>query len=870
MRLLNTRSNNALKFSPPWAFDTNFPVANDRLPCAFADLHHTVNAGFERRSGSNMTGKTVLHYTIGERLGVGGMGEVFRAEDTRLGRQVALKFLPASYQYDPDRRERFFTEARAASALRSPYIASIYDIGEYEGSSFIVMELVEGEVLSRTLERGPLPVFDAIGIAMQVADALDEAHSLGIVHRDIKSSNLIITDRGLVKVLDFGLAKVTGNLFAGGSSSDSDPTTKLGQETVTGLVLGTVSYMSPEQALGQAVDHRSDIFSLGVVTYEMLTAQLPFNGDSSTEAIDRILHQEPAAIARFNYGVPPELERIVRKTLEKNPAYRYQAAREMFIDLRNLQRDLDTNNRTASVGQHTTEHQATVLLTEKQSGQSVALAPKLENAVAVMTFSNITGEPKDEWIGSGIAETVTSDLKKVRGLSVIGRERTFEVLKDLSTGQLSDFDETVAIDIGRRLAASWILGGGYQRIGEMIRITARVIDVNTGEVVRTVKIDGDIKEIFALQDKIVYELSQGLNLELGTSEITEIEADETKSVEAYESFSRGMINLRTGSRDSLDRAIHYFEKAAEMDPNYAGAWAALSAAYDLKGGFLSIPELSHKAVEFAQTAVKLNPRLSHAHQFLGGAYNTLGRYDEAIASITEAVRLEPNNAGAHGSLARAYWIGKGMVEEAIVELEHAVSINPQAGYSYLQLVFLHTMVGNYTRAEAAAKHAIELQEKYISGKEGLQVVGAHTRLGYCYYRQGRYDEAIQEYERELEFLNSSDHALRERSLTELEQKLGAAYLRKGLSEEAEGHFKKAIKRFEQRLGKGSDDPFTKYYIACLYALKGDADKALKYLGESLGPLKAINTLRAKSDPDFENLREDVRFRELMGDAASQQ
>jgi serine/threonine protein kinase/tetratricopeptide (TPR) repeat protein len=815
-----------------------------------------------------MTGKTILHYTIGERLGGGGMGEVFRAEDIRLGRPVALKFLPASYQYDPDRRERFFTEARAASALRSPYIAAIYDIGEYEGSSFIVMEFVEGEMLSRALERGPLPVVDTIDIAMQIADALDEAHSHGIVHRDIKSSNLIITERGLVKVLDFGLAKVTGGLVAPGRNSDSDPTTRLGQETVTGLVLGTVSYMSPEQALGQAVDHRSDIFSLGVVAYEMLTGQLPFNGESSTEAIDRIVHQEPPAIARLNYGVPPELERIVRKTLEKNPAYRYQAVREMYIDLRNLQRDLDAGKRTASVGQANTEHQPTVLLTEKQSTQSTELAPRLENAVAVMTFANITGEPKDEWIGSGIAETVTSDLKKVRGLSVIGRERTFEVLKDLGTGQLSDFDETVAIDVGRRLAASWILGGGYQRLGEMIRITARVIDVNTGEVVRTVKIDGDIKEIFVLQDKIVYELSQGLNLKLGTSEITEIEAEETQSVEAYESFSRGMINLRTGSRDSLDRAIHYFEKAAELDPNYAGAWAALAAAYDLKGGFLSIPELSTKAVEFAEKAVKLNPRLSHAHQFLGGAYSTLGRYDEAIAEMNEAVRLEPNNAGAHGSLARAYWLGKGMVEEAIVELEHAVAINPQAGYSYLQLVFLHTLIGNYTRAEAAAKHAIELQEKYISGKEGLQVVGAHTRLGYCYYRQGRYDEAIQEYERELEFLKASDHALRERSMTELEQKLGAAYLRKGMIEEAEPHFKNAIKRFEQRLGKGSDDPFTKYYIACLYALKGDADKALKYLGESLGPLKAINSLRAKGDPDFESLRNDERFRELVGITAS--
>jgi serine/threonine protein kinase/Tfp pilus assembly protein PilF len=817
-----------------------------------------------------MTGDMVLHYRIGERLGAGGMGEVYRAEDTKLGRQVALKFLPASYQYDPDRRERFFTEARAASALRSPYTAAIYDIGEHEGSSFIVMEFVEGETLQSRIGKGPIAIFQAIDIAMQVADALDEAHSIGIVHRDIKSANLMITERGLVKVLDFGLAKVTGNLLAG-PSRDSDQTDKLGQETVVGVVLGTVSYMSPEQALGKQVDHRSDIFSLGVVAYEMVTAQLPFTGESTTSVIDRIIHHEPPALARLNYSVPTEFERIVRKTLEKDPAFRYQSAREMYIDLRNLQRDLDLGSRTASVNSYSTEQQATALLSEtKQIADVTAMTAKLENAVAVMTFSNITGEPADEWIGSGIAETVTSDLKKVRGLSVIGRERTFEALKDLSTGALREFDESIAIDIGRRLAASWILGGGYQRMGEMIRITARVIDVNTGEVIRTVKIDGNIKEIFSLQDKIVYELSKGLNLELGTSEITDIEAEETKSVEAYESFSRGMINLRTSSRDSLDRAIQYFEKAAEQDPNYASAWAALSAAYDLKGGFLSIPELSYKAVEFAEKAVRINPRLSHAHQFLGGAYSTLGRYDEAIKAMKEAVELEPNNAGAHGSLARAYWLGKGMIDEAIVELEHAVSINPQAGYSYLQLVFLHTLRGNYTRAEAAAKHAIELQEKHISGKEGLQVVGAHTRLGYCYYRQARYDEAIEEYQRELAFLNSSDHALRDRSLTELEQKLGAAFLRKGLTEEAEQHFEQATRRFEERLGKGSDDPFTKYYMANLYSLKGDADKALKYLGEALGPLKEINTIRAKSDPDFENVREDPRFRELIGAAASQQ
>ena len=814
-----------------------------------------------------MTGRAFLHYTIGERLGAGGMGEVYLAEDTRLGRSVALKFLPASYQYDPDRRERFLKEARAASGLRSPYIAAIHDIGEHEGSAFIVMEYVEGLLLSRMIESGPLQLFEAIDISMQVADALDEAHGAGIVHRDIKSSNLIVTERGLVKVLDFGLAKVASAPLPS-MDQDNDSTAKLGQETSVGLVLGTVSYMSPEQALGQEVDHRSDIFSLGVVSYEMLTARLPFIGASNTEIIDRIVHEEPAAVARFNYGVPPELERIVRKSIEKDPSFRYQSVREMYIDLRNLRRDLDTGKLTGSTAAPVTEHQPTVFLSDAPQAATATISgatTRLENAVAVMTFSNITKEAADDWIGSGIAETVSADLKNVKGLSVIGRERTFEILKGLTTGNLADSEEAVAIDIGRRLGARWILAGGYQRMAEMIRITARVIDVSTGEVLRTVKIDGKIAEIFALQDKIVYELSQGLNLEIETSDLSEIERDETQSVEAYESFSRGMINLRNGSRDSLDRSIYFFEKAIELDPNYAGAHAALSAAYDLKGSFLGIPELSTKAIEFAKKAIELSPRLTHAHQFLGGAYSSMGRYDEAIESMQEAIRLEPNNAGAHASLGRAYWIGKGMIDEGISELEHAIAINPQGGYAYLQLVFLHTLQGNYRRAEAVAKHAIELQEKYISGTEGLQVVGAHTRLGYCYYRQGRYDEAIAEYGREMEFLSSSDHALRDRSMIELDQKLGAAYLRKGMTEEAENHLKHGLKKFEERLGRGAADPFTKYYIANLYALRGDADNAIKYLTESLGRLKVLNTIRAKSDPDFESLKDDPRFREIIGE-----
>ncbi|HXG66565.1 MAG TPA: protein kinase [Blastocatellia bacterium] len=810
-----------------------------------------------------MVGRLILHYRVLEHLGAGGMGEVYLAEDTRLGRQVALKFLPASYQYDLERRERFLREARAVSALSSPNIAAIYDIGDLGGSSFLVMEYVEGELLSQRVSKGPLPIEEAINITMQAADALQEAHSQGIVHRDIKSANLIVTERGLVKVLDFGLAKVIELERPPGANSgseDSGPTVRLGQETVPGLVMGTVSYMSPEQALGQNVDHRSDIFSLGVVCYEMLTARLPFEGESQTAIIDKILHAEPPALARLNYSVPPELERIVRKALEKDPNFRYQTAREMYIDLHNLSRDLNVARATTSLSHLFGNQRPTVALDVEQTGGT-----KLENAVAVITFANITREPADDWIGAGIAETVTADLKNIRGISVIGRERVFETLKNFGSGNLGEVDETFAISIGRRLGARWIITGGYQRLADMLRITARIIEVETGEVLRTVKIDGRIAEIFALQDRIVYELSRGLNLELGTSELDEIRREETRSVEAYEYFSRGMVNLRSGSRDSLDRGIYLFQKATEIDPNYAKAWAALGAAYDLKGSFLSIPELSEKAIEFAQTAIKLNPRLSHAHQFLGNAYISLGRYDEAIASLKKALEIEPNSANSHAALARAYWIGKGMIEEAIAEHEQAVAINPQGGYAYLQLAFLHALRGNYERAEAVCKKAVDLQEKFISGKEGLQVVGAHSRLGYVYYLQSRFDEALREYNREMEFLSMSDHALRERTLIELNQKMGAAYFRKGMMEEAERHFRTAIKKYEERLRRGVDDPFTKYYIACVYALQGDTDRAIKYFGETLTHLRALNTLRARIDPDLETIRDDPRFRQLIGE-----
>ncbi len=665
------------------------------------------------------TGSTVQHYEIEDRIGAGGMGEVFRARDTRLGREVALKFIAPPYRGDPDRRARLLKEARAASALRSPAVATTFDIGEEGPDLFIVMELVDGEPLSDRISRGPISVPVVLHMASQIADALDEAQTLGIVHRDIKSANLIMTPRGRVKILDFGLAKMTGD----GPGPGADQPTMA--ETQVGMVVGTVAYMSPEQAMGKAVDHRSDLFSLGVVLYEALTARLPFSGDTLAAVVDQIVRQEPPALARLNYDIPTRLEDIVRRLLAKMPSARYQSARELLVDIKTLRADLELDS--PSVSSHALS-----------SATRAASVPS--NVVAVVPFANITREPEDDWIGSGIAETVTADLKTIRGLTVLGRERVFDALRHLGSSDSGNLDERVSIDVGRQLRARWLVTGGYQRLGPMIRITARAVDVESGTVVRTVKIDGEITNIFTLQDQIVYDLSRGINLTLNKSEVAAIEQKETESVEAYEARSRAMMNLLEGSPQALDRALHLLEKATQYDPNYAAAWAALGAAYDFKGSFLSLKELSHKAVEMERRAIALDPKLADAHRWLGLSLMSVGQYDDAIAAIEEAVRLQPADANNYSALGRGYWVGKGDLDAGIAHLERAAEINPDLGYAHLQLGLLYALRGELDHAESACRRAIDLQERFVSGREGLQIVGAYTRMGYVHYLRGELDE----------------------------------------------------------------------------------------------------------------------------------
>ena len=791
-------------------------------------------------SGAPAIGSHLLHYHVLSRLGAGGMGEVFLAEDTRLGRQVALKFLVSSDNADTEGRERLVREAQAASVLRSPHIAVTYDLVEHGTDLFIAMEYVEGELLSTRLARGTLAVPEALEIAMQVADALDEAHTRGIVHRDIKSANVMITARQLVKVLDFGLAKFLRKP-AGMSALTMGVTSP-------GVVLGTLNYMAPEQLRGGDVDHRADLFGLGAVLYEMLAGRPPFMADTMADTADRILNQEPEALARFNYAVPADVEAVVRKALSKDPAFRYQSARELYVDLHHARERLLRESHSAS--HHT--WRPGMHLPPVGFGQAApaAAAVSTERSVAVLTFANLTGNPADEWVGQGMAESLTTDFAKVRGLRSISREQIYDVQRTAGGLQGRMVDERQSIDLGRRLGATWVVAGAIQRLGERVRITAQTIAVQEGRTVSATKIDGTMNDMFELQDKLIEDLvRQGLQRELEQSERRALGA-EAHSPEAFEAYSRAMLNLRIATTESVERAIALFEQALDLEPDYVDALIALGSALQLRGAFLNLPHVLERSRVLLERAVATAPKRAEGHVRLGQTLASMGDNTAAEAAIRHGLALEPESALAHSQLARVLWFGRADIDAAIAHFQQAAVLAPEAGYTHLQMALLQALRGNLDGAEQSARTAVDLQQKAMSGSQGLIVVGAHTRLGYVHYLRGQYDEAIREYHRELTFLTHTDHALRDRSIIEVNQKLAAAYSRQGAAFESREFADLAIEAFNRRLATGADDPHTRYYVAALYALRDDVEPVLQHLAPALAELGPFTRWRLPRDPDF--------------------
>jgi tetratricopeptide (TPR) repeat protein len=598
--------------------------------------------------------------------------------------------------------------------------------------------------------------------------------------------------------------------------------------------MGTLAYMSPEQARGGIVDERSDVFSLGVVLYELLEGRRPFTGSNAVELLEAILRESPPPLVGHEGPLARELGQVVLRMLEKERERRHP-------DMGAVRRDLES-----------------LLL-----GRAPAVSSSASDApsIAVMSFINITRGNEDDWLGTGIAETVTSGLASVPELTVVSRGRVVEVLRKL--GGTEGNEDVLAPRLGRELGVRLIVSGGYQRLLDQVRVTARVTDLNSGTVVQTLKLDGSMTGIFDLQDRILGELSAGLRLHLPASAARNRDLYETHSVEAYEAFAKGLINLRAESPDALDRAVVYFERSVALDPDYASAHAQRGLAYELKADYLSMPELYERALASLDRALVLRPGFVQAHRSRASVLLALGREEAAVTAVERALALDPGAASAYQTLGRIHFIGFGDFARAAEYYEKALALNPQAGWSALQLAHCLALLGDSTRAEAAAWRAVVLQEEFLSGREGQLIVGAYVRLGQAFALQGRYDEALHQFGRELEFLQRVDHALRSRIFIELHQRIGDARVRAGDAAGGKSALNLAVEAFERRLRTGADDPFTRYYAACAYAVRGDVEAALDSLEKAASLRRRLTVARARVEPALESLRPHERFQALM-------
>ena len=771
-----------------------------------------------------LAGETLSHYRVLDRLGSGAMGEVFLAEDIRLRRKVALKTLRRDVQ-DESACDRLWGEARAASALNHPGIATIYEIDEVarDGGNlrFFAMEYVAGPTLADFARREDLDLDAVLDVVMQVAEALSAAHAQGFVHRDVKPTNVVVGDGRRVKLLDFGLA---APVIAG----DVEATRTRGKPADPALV-GTLAYMAPEQALGHEIDGRADLFSLGVILYELVSGQHPFEGRNAVEVLDKVLHADPPPLRpRFEDPRAAALEPVVRRMLARDRDARYPDLRAACADLGLVRRG------------------------------AVLAEAKARGTVAVFAFSNITKNGEDDWMGTGIAETVTADLKGLEGLSVVPHERVHVRLRALG---IEEVDDAASAQVGRELGARFVLTGGYQRAGEAIRVTARLLEASSGAIVRSAKLDGRLDTIFDLQDRIVRELTSGLWLSLARGDRG---GDETPVLEAYEAFTKGVINYRIESYESLDRATFLFERATRLDPAYARAWVELGSVLTSKAEYLAIPELHERALQAYRKALELRPGLVRAWREMGGVLVHLGREEEGIESIRRGLEIDPNDVGALGTMGRAHFIGLAQFREAAGWFERALARNPEAGWYALQLAHCLALLRDFAAGEAAAGRAIEMQRASLSGQENVRIVGGHMRLAHLLALQDRHSEAAEQLGYERDFLEHVDHALRSRAVVELHVRLGSSLLALGRGDEALAALDTAISAFEARLRVGADEPFTRYYAAAAHALRGEREEALDALEKAVARRRTFTVARARLEPEWESLRDDERFLRLLG------